>query len=1770
MQLKTLGESLNAINSVQAVLNNTSLVGEAQNIALGNSLKGYSMSAVQAAIVQQNLNKEQIKAILTENGYQGELLETLTDQLANTASTTAMATSQRVATSSTTKLSLAFKGLGNSIKEATLAHPVLALIATLSALGIIAKKVYDSTIITTEKAKSTLADSTSSFDSITSELKNIEDKLNDNVAKITELNSLPSLTYLEKDELEKLQLATKELELQYNYKKLEATDKASETVKNNKTAFDLEFNDPSFSMDDVNNLLAENSDNIPFLAFKEKDLEGMVAYKLLYKENADNIAADDKEWIDSINENSKKLDEELKIKLKTLQEYRNNLNKVMNYRNLDEDEQEFYDNIVNGQKLIYSIIAPNEWNQMEFNDVFRTDGIEKTKEELIELTNTGKLTPELISTFTNLNNAIQKCDFIPDDQNQNVTEAFWNNIIALADRAQVESNNLTYSFEAILSKNKNNISDTLNTFQTLQYALDKLDNNNLTPDDFNDLIYKVPELAKHIDISSVSYDNLYDNIVSLGKVNIENLIKSLRSLKPATIEDKLAIDNYITSLEVISGILPNLTMAETFNIYDEVEAKMSKLKNLQNDLGNSYMLTADKLRTYGEVFPELLALGTINSQGIMEINAQTAQSFIQNKEKEINADRLARIEELKNQRVVLIAKLKAAEEELKGIQDGSITASEILAQKNDTIANSDADSKETMGKNAEEYDRVVSETAENADYNLSGSINEAALNVAKSAINMIDSLYQVGKQAQNTQEAIAKIGTNEPIKLAKFAVDSVDDVVNIFQTNSPVNPFQKLIANTKDNINEFEVLQQRAAALNVQIATTKSALKLNTEQTNLLESQNSSLQTDTNEISKSAGSSSNTDSSKFDWIEYHDKLASKSRQILEDQLSDTYIAYTGLSKTEIDRTTELMHIPQLSKEGWDELIALADKAGLSLTELTERIKNGSGLESRQSILQQLIEDDKFELEAYKKAADQYKIAYEEIISKIPTYRDKIENGGGEIEILSPHTAAQVNAAIEMFGKLNDVNQNINNTTTRLKDNTQKYLSQEIDSLDAKNDSLKRNNDLLEDQANYIKASGNIIGIDIYNQQLENLEKQSNYYNHLVNRSKELLYALDPHDDTEKYNELTKQVDDYESARLQTLESIAQKEFEIAKLPIDNLDTIIGMYNDITSAIENWGSVYEASGKKLDSSYYQTLITNGATIIDHYKKQADAVRNLMGEYKEGNENWNDLYSKLQSINSEMSSMVQNLHQWNEALLQMPLDSIKEYSSTLQQALDGMTDLQSDYDAVLSAVTGAIQEQIDALQKENELTNDTYQNQIDALQEQLDLLDKANEARQYQLSVEQALYELEKARNQKTTRVIRDGQTTYESDSEAVRNAENSLADAQYELEKYNLQTKMDGLQEELDGINEAYDGQVEKLEKISEKWSEIKDNIETAKNEALAADYLGSGWKNTILNGDDTELYNLFKGLNESLSQQMTNYEEQINTTENISSLLENYITSYKEGTLSYDQAVAGIKDLLSQINEKMSAEDNLQNIYDYLGAVGGTSADAESILAAVQQSLTQTADELLKSMAQYNENSGMISEYTSSWQQLTDNVANMKDILENVRDNLADALEGRDDDDDSDSKVIQRHARAKDESEEISPGVLSLEPYHSGIMSGYVGSDPSKRDQKLGLLQSIMIHSLKPTEYPILAEKDEVLMTARQQNTLLDNIGRLYSPIVNFSSPDYSMINSAADHQGQETKIECNFGDITIEQCDSPNEFVEGIMNGGLRLALNQSISRRI
>lgn len=925
----------------------------------------------------------------------------------------------------------------------------------------------------------------------------------------------------------------------------------------------------------------------------------------------------------------------------------------------------------------------------------------------------------------------------------------------------------------------------------------------------------------------------------------------------------------------------------------------------------------------------------------------------------------------------------------------------------------------------------------------------------------------------------------------------------------------------------------------------------------------------TNPQKGSKGSKGAKENSTIDWIKRSAELLERESTRLQTAIDDTWQAYTGLSQADIERVQELfnMNLAPNSDEV-NELLDYADKLGVSIGEL-QNLANNNGLESRQSLLEQLIDVDKQRLDQGIDSLNYYKNSYEEYVAKVPEYRDKIENGGIDIESFSGDEKTNIENAMNAYNSYLDQKKTNLELSNTIRDNELKYYTIAIDEIDKKNARLSNSNDLIQKQIDLLNTQGVTVSSSMYDQLISNTEGQIGYQQEKLQKQKDQLVKAITEEDlkvgSDKWYELNDEIMSTEGSIKDLEKAQAEYEKQLRELPITNLEKLGTIYQNILDTIQNWGSEMEASGKKLNADYYQKLINSADESISNYKEEIKAIQDVMSDYDPGTDNWNEMNDKLQQCNSSISSLVQNMHKWNEELLKLPIDKISDASDSLSKIVDGLNDVKSEHETVISAVTGAISDEIDRLNDEKEAYEDTINDQKEALQDRMDLLDKQNEKLKLQAQYEQALYDLENATTQKTEKVIRNGEITYESNADNLRNAQESVQDALAALKKQELQDQMDALDDALDDYNDKLQDTLDSLQKISDKWSEIASKKEQQVNETTATDILGKGWKDKVLSGNDADIFQMFSKLYSDNVDQINKYQEQIDSTEHISSLIQEYIDSYKAGTLTYEEAQAGIHDLVSQMNQKMSAMDNLQNIYNYMGKVYDTAADGNSVFAGIQKAFSESGNQLISSLEQYQANAGLISESMSSWQQLTNNVESIKDILEDVKDNLKDTERDSDSKKDKDENVRgsgNSRATGKHSSKSVygSSG-FSAEKHHSGVFSGAVGSSSADKTDKIKVLEA---EKLEPNEVPALLERGEMVFTPEQMEKL----------VASFSAtayvPDNSWIKNMYPSATVNTKpniVNVSVGDVKLTDVRDVDGFAKAMGRDFVPLA-RQALAR--
>lgn len=955
----------------------------------------------------------------------------------------------------------------------------------------------------------------------------------------------------------------------------------------------------------------------------------------------------------------------------------------------------------------------------------------------------------------------------------------------------------------------------------------------------------------------------------------------------------------------------------------------------------------------------------------------------------------------------------------------------------------------------------------------------------------------------------------------------------------------------------------------------------------------------TDKLAKSTKDATEAEGNLVDWIERRITLLDNQASLLSKKSSSAYLSYFGMTEEQFKSISELMSDPtnvENYTEGIRQLGEISKNTGKSMDELQATITSGKFEESRLSANASQLKINDEKIQTLRSAIEQYQAKYEGYIAKIPQeYRDKIESGALTLENFAQETSKDSNAkqgsslydnlqkGIEYYDKVKSSESSLFDAQEEHYKILEEKHNNYIGKLEKENTLLQTQATLTQKGIDLAKASGHIVSADSYESLISNNKLQQNNMRNQINGKIAKLKELDPKEDTEEYLELENEI---ESARV-SLEDLkleqANLNKELKEMPITNMTTVINMYKDISTAIQNWGAELEASGTALTADYYQELIKNGSTIISEYKEQAGIIKDVMDTYDVGSDNWNELYSQLQNVNGEMSSMIQNLKKWNEELLQLPLTKISNYSSDLNTVKDALSSLQDDYTTVISAVTGAIDDETKAIQDQQKEFQKNIEKQKDAIQDKIDLLDKQNTKLQLQNQLEQSLYDLQIANTQKTQKIIRNGEEIYVTDADKIREAQKAYQDAQYSKTKNDLQEQLDALNDQLDDYNDKVDEQLEALDKIKDKWSEIAENVTKAQNATLATDYLGAGWKDKVLSGNDADIYNVFKNQYEQNASQLKAYEDQIQSTERIYNLLNSYIEAYKAGTITANEAQTQIKELLNQLNKGLiSADANLMNVLQYSKDVTGASgSSAEQVLAGIKADLKTSGDNLITSLKQYEENSKLIGEQTTSWQQLTKDVSEMLSVLKDVKKALKESERDDDDEDeDDDSSSKKKHHSKSDgpgksawsnKDENNGPGAeinrKKAGIAHSGLEAGAVGSGVANDDE--AWMKLMGLKELDPNEYPYILKAGEQIVNDEQRKTLMSNFNNAYSSAyadgikrgISAMSSLGTQVNNAVSN------VKVNIEKIMMNNVQDPDGFAKALYNN-LELTMAQQRSK--
>ena len=468
--------------------------------------------------------------------------------------------------------------------------------------------------------------------------------------------------------------------------------------------------------------------------------------------------------------------------------------------------------------------------------------------------------------------------------------------------------------------------------------------------------------------------------------------------------------------------------------------------------------------------------------------------------------------------------------------------------------------------------------------------------------------------------------------------------------------------------------------------------------------------------------------------------------------------------------------------------------------------------------------------------------------------------------------------------------------------------------------------------------------------------------------------------------------------------------EYSKLDFEQLKFEVPKTEDAAKggkeAADAWVEAYEKELQKLDDLKAQGLISE--------KEYLNRLKALIDKYFKDRAKYAEKYA--QEMQKYLDKMLEHYNSVISGVTTLLDKRINKLNKNKDSIVKTLQEEQKAAEESIQARIDAIQDELDAIDDQKEALDeqiDGINEEIDKYNDMIDAINEANDARQREINLSKALYELQRAQNQRTKLVYtgEKSQMRYERDESAVRDAKEQVKQAEDEITIANIEKQIKLLEDEIELIEKQkkaledrekilskeqealqnqlesttkyyeklieqqeklYDDQVEALEKIKEQWEELAAVDEIAKAWGLVEDEMTKmGYTvEDVLNGNEAA-FNAFKEKYVALLKEMHSRDE-------------GYLNGLKETT----------KEVPGQYEKIAKAAADAKQPIEELGTTSETASSGVSSLGSSASSASSDVGELSSKAESLTKNVTTLSQtdLTGLKDALKDIVAHLKDI----------------------------------------------------------------------------------------------------------------------------------------------------------------------------------
>ena len=544
-----------------------------------------------------------------------------------TASNVALTASETGATLATGAFTTAIKANISAMKTWLLTTPT-GWITMLVGGIFLAVKAYDALTVSIEEQKEKMEDSLSAYNDAKSELKNITTELDDQKQAMDDLLGKEKLTYAEKGQLEELQQITEELRIQKDLAEKEENRTQKEVASDAATLFQKQFGKYDISDEAIDEYQtnANITGNNVTLVSDENNLSAMIAGYKQFNDLLDKAYSEkNQKDIDHFTSLTEDLKDSIFSTAQDLQTQQDNISDYYNtiknipYEELTSDKKEIvdaYTAISNAIAIIYKELDPNSWNEIQMDRLFTTDGIEKTKDELVEMAKEGTLNESTIRSYSKLNSTLEYSNLILSD-GQSAASALCDEMYALADAEKevqdLKSNDSSILFEDLF--NNDSIDSTKQKLLDLATSGELSAETITSTEDYKALLDELgisaDEFVNKISEFNIQYneDNYNSLIDLLSRVRKGEILSSDEATTLIATYDSLAGelvktgDGYSFNESAIISLTNKYAETSNLAISNEVKKTNAAIEGVKERI-NAYGIEMEALKTIQKIYED--------------------------------------------------------------------------------------------------------------------------------------------------------------------------------------------------------------------------------------------------------------------------------------------------------------------------------------------------------------------------------------------------------------------------------------------------------------------------------------------------------------------------------------------------------------------------------------------------------------------------------------------------------------------------------------------------------------------------------------------------------------------------------------------------------------------------------------------------------------------------------------------------------------------------------------------------------------------------------------------------------------------------------------------------------------------------------------------------------------------------------------------------------------------------------------------------------------